>query len=89
MSEMIERVAKAAYSSLFIDGDKWPEVLCSVSAEQFRKAARAAIEAMREPTQIMINAGESCDDEGSPNDGDFGRVANAEEHWQAMIDAAL
>lgn len=92
MSEMIERVAKAAYSSLFLDGDEWPEVSCSVSAEQFRNAARAAIEAMREPTEEMKKSGSSVtwwngndDEEWEENVSEY----TAADIFRAMIDAAL
>lgn len=82
MSEMIEKVAKAAYESLF--SGEWPDVGTSISADQFRTAARAAIEAMREPTNDMkqcsdeVHWGYSCHVCGGLTEG-----------WQKMIDHAL
>ena len=58
MSEMIERVARAiALAALddetrsVVDPENWPV------AESYCDMARAAIEAMREPTEAMIDAG--------------------------------
>ena len=82
MSEIIERVARAAYESLF--NGEWPDVGTSISADGFRTAARAAIEAMREPTDEMKNCSEevhwgySCHVCGGLTEG-----------WYKMIDAAL
>lgn len=84
MSEMIERVAKAickrrntkqcasicfSHSSL---NESCPEVLTV-----WKEDAKAAIQAMREPTEEMIDA--------------TNKVADGEitETWQTMIDAAL
>ena len=86
MSEMIERVAKALAKA---DGDP------SVLFDYYLEHARAAIEAMREPTEEMSKAGfvvnkfdneiRCCD---SPR-----RLARitmpADPAWKAMIDAAL
>ena len=70
MSEMVERVAKAIKRGI---ADDLP------SAD----IARAAIEAMREPTEAMLHAG---------YDG-LGREAaqytGPEDVWPRMIDAAL
>jgi hypothetical protein len=57
VSEMIERVARAICKSRFLDSgtgdDGWddasPEIRCDYRAE-----ARAAIEAIREPTDAMV-----------------------------------
>lgn len=82
MSEMIERVARKMAGQYMIDdgfgedsrrgaeqGEMW---------KNFRASARAAIEAMREPTEAMIDAAyEHALDE------------NAKGVWQDMIDAAL
>lgn len=73
MSEMIERVARAIMS------EENPD-----SLDQYSAMARAAIEAMREPTDEMKNCSEevhwgySCHVCGGLKEG-----------WQAMIDAAL
>jgi hypothetical protein len=83
MSEMVERVARAmcdhAYSDIEIkrgwDGEtrgsqvKW----CAM--------ARAAIEAMREPSQGMVNAATASD--FGPGPGEFLLM------WEAGIDEAL
>lgn len=78
MSEMIERVARGIFAS-----QEWPEFhpAYEVSSEIFEIAARAAIEAMREPTQAMLQEGAS----GSGEDSE----ATALGAWETMIDAAL
>lgn len=73
MSEMIERVARAL--AKLADNDNWNE---------FVPDARAAIEAMREPTDAMMAA---VDCAGEKADWLSGRAWTAA--WQAMIDEAL
>jgi hypothetical protein len=76
---MIERVARAIAAALYrpqpdMSGDIWR----AVGTERKRKcedAARAAIEAMREPTDLMALAG-------------YDYCSNVDA-WRAMIDAAL
>lgn len=95
MSEMVERVARricraAIMGVRTIEGepnlaesgmldrlveDKW---------EAYAPIARAAIEAMREPTNEMIAAGYDEEKVGYGPDG-----VPAELVWEAMIDAAL
>lgn len=72
MSKMLERVAVAIGMA---DG----YVSKPVMRERFAKAARAAIEAMLEPTDAVL-AG-YVEEDGSPRD--------AYDAWQAMINAAL
>jgi hypothetical protein len=64
---MIERVARALYAMEY-SGD-------STTAEFWERMARAAIEAMREPTQAMLDAGEP--------------QVLTETVWRSMIDAVL
>lgn len=72
MSEMVERVARAMmYADWGSDRTPPPDV----SIKNYYAMARAAIEAMREPTAGMVEATEGWDSH---------RVA-----WQLMIDAAL
>lgn len=84
MSEMIERVAKA----IFKDYD-WSFAPKAPFEEQelhlqeiFRNLAKAAIAAMREPTDAMVKAA------WRRNDDNDGKEADRE-NWQSMIDAAL
>jgi hypothetical protein len=73
MSEMVERVAKHIALAL-AEAHAEREV---PEPDDFRKAARAAIEAMQEPTEAMVEAGDET-------------LADcARRHWEAMIDEAL
>lgn len=73
MSEIVERVAKAASEARWIGSD-WgfedPQ-----SQELWRKIARVAIAAMREPTPEMIREGDRWEWPGGI--------------WRHMVDAAL
>lgn len=80
MSEMVERVARAIFASQQMPGDDpdflkahpWTQSACLL-------AARAAIEAMREPTVGMVQAAR----QSAPYDRDV------METWPLMIDEAL
>lgn len=75
MNEMIERVAKAIWSDYWDgEGCSWAEMEES-SRQTALSMARAAIEAMREPTEAMLEA-------------QFGQPSPAD-CWRAMIDAAV
>jgi hypothetical protein len=93
MSEMVERMARAIAAHSSKARDCWHDNALGVTnshepggdwvlaREASLKAARAAIEAMRWPTEEMIEAGQRRqDDEGR------GYVPYI---WQGMIDAAL
>lgn len=74
MSEMIERVARAICETTSGTGDdhQW---------EMFVDEARAAIEAMREPTPQMVDSGMAC--EAGTFEEDIQRI------FKTMIDTAL
>lgn len=78
---MIERVARAIYTHSASHGFTW-ETTAPAIRQNCRGEARAAIEAMREPTKAMV------DDAWSNSPGEDGpmvlRIA-----WGNMIDAAL
>lgn len=77
-SEMIERVAKAIHSHDFPTyALKWEDTKQQI----YLDVARIAIEAMKEPTQAMLDAAEKS---GSLEEG-----SSAYGCWQAMIEAAL
>lgn len=81
MSEMVERVAVAIYSKhLGSSGHPWNDV-----PDEFREGmkilARAAIAAMRDPTEAMLLAGGDLNSMGDyPSPGIS---------WERMIDEAL
>ncbi len=80
MSDMVERVAIAINESVFgkaMDAD-----------ERSRKMARAAIKAMREPTDRMVAEGEETIFEDRPHAEEW-QIGATREGYQAMIDAAL
>lgn len=84
MSEMVERVAKAIHNSEY-NGDgnfHWREE----TADIYRRAARAALTAMREPTKAMVEAG--LYDEDAFNLLGVGESA-LRSAFTRMIDAAL
>lgn len=97
MSEMIERVARAICvamghdpdgpsSDVYVEGD--PDA--GTSWAGYRNAARAAIEAMREPTDEMSYAGFQVNKWVNRDKISVGRVSIAPElAWQAMINTAL
>lgn len=87
MSEMVDRVARAIYLSPLGGHDdpsapRWDELRES-HKDGFRDNARAAIEAMRLPTEAMVDAADTKDIETCQY------CASGQEHWQAMIDQAL
>lgn len=84
MSEMIEKVAKAIYAGMTIEArgnlpDDWDKIGPDheKARQGWRKVARAALIAMREPTPEMLDAAAEVD----------GLAILPE--WQSAIDAAL
>lgn len=86
MSEIIERVARAM-------ADKFEDHFggeVALSDHLSQKMARAAIEAMREPTEEMKDLGANgVPDRPCPYSGLPTEEAHAAEIWGIMIDAAL
>jgi hypothetical protein len=85
MSEMVERVAIAMYDAegfqraIYKSGaEGWPHDREDVR-DRYRKIARAAIAAMREPTNEMLDASGEVDEGWGRNHA----------IWRAMIDKAL
>jgi len=80
MSEVIERVVRAIETEMQRVHDSSGGILCA-SPEQL---ARAAIAALREPTEAMLEAGLEAH-----YDPDDWRIRELGTTWRAMIDAAL
>lgn len=81
MSTMVERVARAIYFRADDQGDKAWNHCQSWHRDIAREQARAAIEAMREPTDAMANA--AWAKIGEDGDADVAVI------YANMIDAAL
>ncbi len=97
MNEMIERVARAHYTRLIewaaehVAGapfKTWDE-LPQEQREGQLASCRAAIEAMREPTEAMVTAAENADDPGSSIYCDPFVACAHDEAWRLMIDVIL
>lgn len=90
MNDMIERVAEALWSA---DAERchskrrepWSDVSESVK-DDWRFNARAAIQAMREPTDEMVSSGQSAGQSVQPT---YLTAESTIERWQAMVDTAL
>lgn len=94
MSEsMIEKVARALYAKLATDPD-WDDAPLTpaqrvtedddLSQQECMELARAAIEALREPTDAILEVGYPEYGLGDPD-----VVRELKAHWRAQIDAAL
>ena len=84
MTDMVEKVARA------LCAQQWPEftqVQIDHGWTKFIPAARAAIQAMREPSEAMISAG-GYNRPFQNDDWKAGNIAAAS-GYRAMIDAAL
>ena len=107
MSDMVERVARAIYDAPNgIDGDQLADMLvedCRITGadpaacqtqvlDVCRHVARAAIAAMREPTEAMVSKRAerpvTLQMSGLAMSAPLGASA-AKDCWRAMIDAAL
>lgn len=82
MGEMVERIAKAI--AISGNGGTWDDWYNEDQREFHRRRARAAIEAMREPTEVMVGAAV----EYAALGGDI-PLYNIEYVFNDMIDAAL
>lgn len=83
---MLERVARAICVAAKLDPDgKFKSSNYEVEIDphlfawqEFLQEARSAIKAMREPTDAMVDAGNSCEHDEAPAT-----------YYQAMVEAAL
>lgn len=87
---IIERVARAIWGEEPIQHfEQKFEDLIPMEQEAWRVMARAAVAAMREPTEAMLGSTDKDGLLGGYGYGDDCYEANAGMVWQAMIDAAL
>ena len=88
MTEMIERVARAL---AWEDGSRWEKLIVPDETSPYERRARAAIEAMREATEGMVEE-VIFSSEYVGGDGEGGcwiHADGARGAWRAMIDEAL
>jgi hypothetical protein len=86
---MIERVARAI---ALWDGSEWDGAVGGQAhiRNRYRKQAIAAVEAMREPTESMVDAGaEHCRDIDADELPHSEPRRGAHDSYQAMIDSVL
>lgn len=100
MSEMIEKIARAICDAGREDDPQF-DLMSAQVKESYRHEARAAIEAMREPSKAMVEAGDTALENVTDSDWDSGADGNGHnshewiisgaqtEIYQAMIDSAL
>lgn len=95
---MIERVARAISNADVANAEDGWEQNPPVTKEDYRKMARAAIEALREPTAAMLAAGYCPDLNNAPQfalDESLDELnawwarLSPEDIWPSMLDAAL
>lgn len=89
MSEMVERVARAMCAETY--GSCICRQTANIAADCQGKSriARAAIEAMREPTDKMISELCCCSLSWDSRDRTYIHPADAKAAWQDAIDEAL
>jgi hypothetical protein len=88
MTDLVDRVAKAICLARFNAGTAFWYMREEESKEPYRAEARAAIAAMREPTEGMIDAFHTAA-YLRVEWGEDPMVENSEDAYRAMIDAAL
>jgi hypothetical protein len=94
MAEMVDRVTQAIVDEMIRQSGRQP-IRNAAFSDMSQRVARAAIEAMREPTEAMDVAGRHRCHGVDVGDGSM-RMAcgaflgeTASEQWRRMIDAAL
>lgn len=85
MTEMVDRVARAMFDQ---DHDEGWDRGEAATKQIYLNNARAAIEAMREPTEEMVDAAHTAQRWSEGFGPDIGKVQD-QLKWQAMIDVAL
>lgn len=92
MTSMVEKVARAIYEEddVWSAAFPWPNMPSSdQSADNYRRIARAAIQAMREPDIEVIGAFWRQKNCGTQEIGHRGKNTDDYSAWRAAIDAAL
>ena len=84
----IERAAKAMYDVVQPDWE-WDDPDAELLRRMYRENALAAIAALREPDEFMIQAGAEIARHIGPDESDDAFLHDAANIWRLMVDAAL
>lgn len=90
--EMTERVARALFVAEQPKGESFNDFRWEHTAANYRLLARAALQAMREPTERMVDAVDvegGVDAGGTNNATYYVGAAEAKQVWHQMLDEAL
>ena len=84
----IERAARAMYDAVQPEWD-WNDPDAELLRQFYRKNACAAIAAVREPDEFMMQAGAEIVRHVGPDESDEAFLNDAANMWRLMVDAAL
>lgn len=84
----IERAAKAMYDAVQPEWD-WNDPDAELLRRMYRDNARVAIAALREPDELMIQAGAEIVRHIGAEESEDAYLNDATNTWRLMIDAAL
>ena len=84
----IERAARAIYEAVQPEWH-WNDPEAELSRRMYRKNARAAIAALREPDDLMMQAGAEIVRHIGPDESEDTFLNDAANTWRLMVDAAL
>jgi hypothetical protein len=84
----IERAARAMYANVQPEWD-WDDPDAELMRRMYRENARAAIRALHEPSETMIDSGASVLGSVNKSESEFALRDDTKSAWSMMIDAAL
>lgn len=84
----IERAAKAMYDAVQPEW-AWDDPDAELLRRMYRENARAALASLREPDDLMIQAGAEIVRHISPDESSDAFLNDAGNVWRLMVDAAL
>ena len=84
----IERAARAMYDAVHPEWD-WNDPDAELLRRMYKENARAAIAALREPDDLMVQAGAEIVRHIGLEESDEAFLNDAANTWRLMVDAAL
>jgi hypothetical protein len=84
----IERAARAMYDTVDPEWE-WDDPEAELLRRMYRENAKAAILALKEPSEVMVDAGADVVRNVNTAESDFAVRDDTKSVWNMMIDAAL